>query len=188
MVSVALPTVEPRPRLLPSRIAGACIAATGAGIALTRAPHPLEATLLIALCGVIGWIVAIDIQSLRAPNRIVYPAVAAALAAAALLGSSALAQASAGAVGAFAILLLVALLGRGAMGYGDVKAGALCGATTGLAGLIPMLAVAFVAGGLFAAVLLATRLRGRRDVVAFTPFLAIGVVASLAVSNGYLVT
>lgn len=170
-----------------SWFAGGSIGLAGLMVAVTRGNGPLEAVLAVALCAVIGWIAAIDIQVLRAPNRIVYPSAAGALAGALLVGPGAFADAGAGLALAFIVLLAVAVLGRGAMGLGDVKAGALCGAATGATGTLTMLAAAFVAGGLFAAVLLATRLRNRRDVVAFTPFLAIGVVISLAFSNTYLV-
>ncbi|MCK9520621.1 MAG: A24 family peptidase [Dehalococcoidia bacterium] len=187
MLTASGPPATRRTREFAALAAGLSVAVAALTLALTRAERPLEAAVLVALGCVIGWIVAVDIQSLRAPNRIVYASVVAGLAASALLGREALLDALSGGMLAFLLLLVVALLGRGAMGYGDVKAGALCGITTGIAGAMTMLVVAFVAGGFFAAVLLLARVRGRRDVVAFTPFLALGVLAALATTPGYLV-
>ena len=83
-------------------------------------------------------------------------------------------------------MLLVALLGRGAMGMGDVKVGALCGIVVGLYGVAPMLIFAFIAGALVAAVLLISRVRRRSDTLAFTPFLCVGTLLAMALYPLYL--
>jgi prepilin signal peptidase PulO-like enzyme (type II secretory pathway) len=74
------------------------------------------------------------------------------------------------------------------MGFGDVKYGAVCGLAVGLYGVVPMLVCAFVLGGATAVVILATRLKRRTDVVAFTPFLFAGVLFALVWVRPYLVT
>jgi prepilin signal peptidase PulO-like enzyme (type II secretory pathway) len=50
-----------------------------------------------------------------------------------------------------------------------------------------MLLSGVLGGGVFAAAALAIRIRNRKDVVAFTPFLVLGAMTALALGNGYLV-
>jgi len=147
-------------------------------------PQP---ALLIAYLAVLAVIAVIDLRTLRAPNRIVLPMIAAALVVSLALPRPDALEAVLGALAAFGLLLVVAMAGRGSMGLGDVKYGALCGAAVGLHGVLPMLAFTFVSGGAFALAVLALRLRERRDVVAFTPFLFAGVVFSAIWSPSYLV-
>ncbi|MGE5597574.1 MAG: prepilin peptidase [Hyphomicrobiales bacterium] len=155
--------------------------------AATQAPSAGQAVAIVAAGGLLAWIAANDVVTLRAPNRVVYPAVLGALAVSAAFGPGSLGDAALGGFAAFAAMFAVALLGRGAMGMGDVKVAALCGVLTGVRAVLPMLAITFVAGGLFAALLLALGIRRRKDVVAFTPFLAFGVLLTLAAFDGYLV-
>jgi len=134
------------------------------------------------LCGIAVY----DARTRRAPNRVVYPALALALLASLALGADAAVEALLGGLAAFAVLLVVALVGRGRMGLGDTKVGALCGMAVGLGGLAPMLAISFVSGGAVAAVALGLRLRRREDAIAFTPFLAAGVLGALLWFETYL--
>ena len=92
-----------------------------------------------------------------------------------------------GALVSTALLFVIALFGRGSMGFGDVKYGTVCGAAVGLGGVLPMLAFTFVAGAAVAAFVLLFKLRGRRDVVPFTPFLFAGVLFSVVWSPSYLI-
>ena len=93
-----------------------------------------------------------------------------------------------GGAACFGLLLVAALLGRGAMGYGDVKVGYVCGLLTGPGAVLPLLLFAFLIGSAYAAVALLLRIRGRKDFVAFTPFLVAGVAMALLVSDSaYLV-
>ncbi len=157
-----------------------------AGIAAYKAPDPVRAGLGLAYVGLLLVMAVRDMRTLRVPNRLVFPAMGFTLGTAALLGPGAAFQALGGCFLAGFILFVVALLGRGAMGFGDVKVGAVCGAVVGLAGVVPMLAATFVAGGAFAGVMLALRLRKPKDVVAFTPFLVGATVFTLAYYRLYL--
>lgn len=140
----------------------------------------MQFALTAAALLVLATIAVIDLRTLRAPNRYVLAALVLALSAAlASRSGGTLVDAALGVLLAFVVLLAVALAGRGAMGFGDVKYGAACGAIVGVSGVLPMLMFTFVGGALFAVVMLASRLRSRRDVVAFTPFLLAGVVATL---------
>ena len=146
-----------------------------------------ESMLLAVYLAVLAGIAIHDLRTLRAPNRVVYPAIALAALASLTLGRADAADALLGGAVAFLALLAVTLVSRGSMGLADTKVGALCGMAVGLNAVLPMLAVAFVSGGAVAASVLALRIRGRRDVVAFTPFLAAGVLASVVWFEPYLV-
>ena len=144
--------------------------------------------LLLAYLAALAAIAVVDLRTLRAPNVLVLPALALVLLGAIVLAGPAPREAALGAAVAFAILLLVAVVGRGAMGMGDVKYGAVCGGVVGAGAVLPMLAFTFAGGGVVALAVLALRLRGRKDVVAFTPFLFVGVVFTLLWANPYIVT
>jgi leader peptidase (prepilin peptidase) / N-methyltransferase len=147
----------------------AAVAASDAGIA--------RGAYFVAGLGVLCWIAWFDLRTHRAPNRVVYPATGLALAASLGLGWESALSSLAGSAAAFGIFLLIALVGRGAMGYGDVKVAALAGALVGIKGLLLLLLVTHLVGVLVAVAALGLRLRSRRDEVAFTPFLVLGVVA-----------
>ncbi len=65
----------------------------------------------------------------------------------------------------------------GGMGEGDVKLAALIGLVTGFPLILIALQVAVVFGGLLAILLIALRIRGRKDAMPFGPFLAVGTMA-----------
>jgi Flp pilus assembly protein protease CpaA len=159
---------------------GAGIAVCGAVIVARREPPAGEAVFLTLTLAALALVAAIDIRSLRAPNVIVVPAVVAALSVAFARGSEAGFDALAGGLLVFAALLVVAVVGRGAMGMGDVKAGTIGGIAVGAGGVLPMLVAAFIFGGVVAAVVLLIGYRKRDDAIALTPFLAFGTLAALA--------
>ena len=138
-----------------------------------------QIVLIVAQLAILSWIVLHDLRTLIVPNRYVYPAIALSLVAIAPLGLAAITSVWLGALAAFAAVLAIALVSRGAMGLGDTKVGALCGAIVGLSGVASMLTLTFVSGGLISAGLVLTRVRGRSDAIAFTPFFLVVVVATL---------
>jgi prepilin signal peptidase PulO-like enzyme (type II secretory pathway) len=166
-------------------IAGA-IACTAWTTAIARADDPAHLAAMGSAGTLLAAVAWFDFRTLRAPNLMVLPGLAVVLGTAFLFGTDALFQATAGAAVAFVLMLLIAVIGRGAMGLGDVKFAALTGAVVGLRLVLPALVVAFVIGGLVAAVFLGFRLRRRKDVVAFTPLLAAGAIAAMAFYPGYL--
>lgn len=139
--------------------------------------------LIVAQVAVLGWIVLHDLRTLIVPNRYVYPAIAVSLIAIAPLGLGAITAVWLGALAAFAVVLGIAIVSRGAMGFGDTKVGALCGAIVGLQGVVPMLTLTFVGGGIISVGLLLTRIRSRSDAIAFTPFFLFAVVATLLLTG-----
>ncbi len=143
--------------------------------------------LLLAFVAWLAVIAAIDVRMHRAPNRIVYPSIVLAALAPIPLGWPAVVQALGGGVLAFALLAIVVLAGRGRMGAGDAKVGAVAGLAVGASGVPTLLATAFIGGSAFALVMLGLRVRTRHDVVAFTPMLLAGALAALATQGSYLV-
>jgi leader peptidase (prepilin peptidase)/N-methyltransferase len=71
------------------------------------------------------------------------------------------------------------LAGRDAMGGGDVKLAAMLGAFLGWKALLVSLFVSSVGGGILAAAIIASGLRGRKDPIPFGPFLAAGGAVGL---------
>jgi leader peptidase (prepilin peptidase)/N-methyltransferase len=69
---------------------------------------------------------------------------------------------------------LLGLLGRGALGAGDVKLAIAIGAVLGLPAAIWGLVLGILAGGLGAILLLVTRSATRKDKMAYGPYLAAG--------------
>jgi leader peptidase (prepilin peptidase)/N-methyltransferase len=152
----------------------------------------LEAAAFVAVAStVLGLVAIIDLEHRRIPNVIVLPATAAAFvwifgASAATGDWSALVRALACGAGFFLVLLAIALV-SGGMGFGDVKLGAFIGLVTGRFGVGVAVAGAlggFIFGGLTAVALLVSRRSGRKDTLAFGPWMAAGAVAALFAGEG----
>jgi leader peptidase (prepilin peptidase) / N-methyltransferase len=154
------------------------------GLAWSLPAYLLYAWLLVVVA-------VIDLETLRIPNRLTYPltpVLAALLAAAALLEGvpgAALRAVAAGATG-FAFLLLLALASPRGMGMGDVKLAAFIGLGLGYLGWAHLalgLFLAFASGGAIGMVLIALRIRGRKDQIPFGPYLALGALVAVFVGT-----
>lgn len=77
--------------------------------------------------------------------------------------------------GTFVVLAALSILGRGALGGGDVKMMAVVGLWLGKE-VVLALTTGFILGGVAAVVLLLLRRAGRKDFFAFGPFLIIGTL------------
>lgn len=84
----------------------------------------------------------------------------------------------AGAIG-LAFFFIVFIINPRGMGMGDVKLAGLIGLATGFPLALVALFIGIFIGGLAAVVLLALRMKGRKDVVAYGTFLAIGPIVTL---------
>lgn len=84
-----------------------------------------------------------------------------------------------GAVLGYAIMLLVYALSRGGMGFGDVKFALLFGLYLGPALTALSLLLGFVIGALVGVILLALKVKKRKDAIPFGPFLAIGAYLAM---------
>ena len=83
-----------------------------------------------------------------------------------------------GAIG-LAFFLLVAFINPRGMGMGDVKLAGLIGLVTGFPLVVVALLIGILLGGVAAIVLLSLRLKGRKDVIPYGTFLAIGPIVTL---------
>lgn len=83
-----------------------------------------------------------------------------------------------GAIG-FIIFLVIVLVSRGGMGWGDVKLAALIGLATGFPLVFVAIIMAAILGGIVAVALLIARKRGRREMIPFGPFLAVATMVTL---------
>ncbi|TDE92484.1 prepilin peptidase [Occultella glacieicola] len=157
--------------------AGAAILADGWAELVALAVAALACSLLVV----------VDVATHRLPDVIVVPASAVVLlalvVAAATTGTWAdLLRALAGAAAVGVGLLLLCLASPTGLGLGDVKLGALLGLVLGWTGWAAVAAgvlAAFVLGGLFAVILLATTKADRRTAVAFGPWLIAGAVVGM---------
>jgi leader peptidase (prepilin peptidase)/N-methyltransferase len=90
-----------------------------------------------------------------------------------------------GAVG-FAFFFIVFLINPRGMGMGDIKLAALIGLVTGLPLVIAALLTGILIGGLVAIILLLLGKKGRKDVIPYGTFLAIGPIIALFWGNEIL--
>lgn len=130
----------------------------------------------------------IDLGHHRIPNRILVPGTIVALvllaAGAALRGRLGdLPEALATGLGYFAVLLVAALLTRGAIGMGDVKLAFLLGVFAGFGGwevAVPAGVGAFLLAGLVSVILIALGRLTRNDHIPFGPFMVAAAWIAIA--------
>ncbi len=131
-----------------------------------------------------------DLECQIIPNAVTYPGILAGIVLSAwsgLLVPSIVASAAAGAV-----FLLLSIVSRGGMGGGDVKLAAMIGAFLGTPAAIVALFLSVALGGAAGLLLLALRIRSRKDMIPFGPAMAVGamiaVFGSNAIVHWYLAT
>ena len=159
--------------------------ATGAAFGLLYWYFKLSPELAVALyyfCLLLV-IAIIDLERQLILNWLAYPAIVIALGLSIFASPQALApaisDAAIGGVIGFGVFLLIALLSRGGLGWGDVKMAALMGIMLGWRSALVAFFLAIIAGGLTAIALLATHTRGRKQAIPFGPFLALGAMLAL---------
>ena len=91
----------------------------------------------------------------------------------------------------FGMMLVIYLVTRGGgAGAGDVKLAALLGAMLGFPQIVAGLALGYILGGITAVILLALRIKSRKDPIPFGPALVIGtalvVLGGTGVYSWYL--
>lgn len=121
----------------------------------------------------------IDLEHRVIPNRLVYPAIAAALLAIPLAVGPGPSQALWGGAVGLALLSLIVLVYPEGMGLGDVKLAGLVGLVVGFPLVLLALFLSFVLGGAVGAAALLGRRIGMRDALPFAPFLAVGGMVAL---------
>jgi leader peptidase (prepilin peptidase)/N-methyltransferase len=122
----------------------------------------------------------IDLESQLVLPAVVYPAMAVALILDAFVAQRGILNSLEGAGVGAAIILVPALVTQGGgMGFGDVEIAAFIGLATGFAEVIVGILGGIILGGVVAVLLLATRLKKRKDAIPFGPFLSLAAIAGL---------
>jgi leader peptidase (prepilin peptidase)/N-methyltransferase len=121
----------------------------------------------------------IDLDHHIVPNKIIVPAAVWGVGSAVLIRLSDLPELLAWGGGAFAFLLIAALIYPAGMGMGDVKLAGVMGLYLGSA-VLPALLIGFLSGSIVGGVLLARHGSAARKMgVPFAPFLALGGIVGL---------
>jgi leader peptidase (prepilin peptidase)/N-methyltransferase len=142
-------------------------------------------------------LLVIDLEHGLILNKIVYPALAVALVISIFVPPSQLArisgeaaflmnnlpqlgiaQAAIGGGVGLVVFLLVVIVSRGGMGWGDVKLAALIGLVTGYVVFVALL-IGIILGGLVAVLLLALKIKKRKEAIPFGPFLSLATIVTL---------
>ena len=141
-----------------------------------------DAWYLITTCLYAAFLLAvlvIDFEHRRVLNIMLAPAAVVTLLFSLLPGAPDPLQALLGGALGFGVFLLLALIGRGKMGAGDVKLAGVIGLMTGYPAVIPALVFGVLLGGVGAIILLITRRAGRKGTMAYAPYLALGTIIVL---------
>jgi leader peptidase (prepilin peptidase)/N-methyltransferase len=128
-----------------------------------------------------------DLDTKLIPNRILGPAtgvgvILLVLGALPEISSGSLIEAAIGGVGYFLVMLVLALIVRGGLGFGDVKLAFLIGVFTGYLSVGHVLVSgigSFLIGGIVAVFLLITRKSSRKDAIPFGPFMTIAAILTI---------
>jgi leader peptidase (prepilin peptidase) / N-methyltransferase len=128
----------------------------------------------------------IDLEHGLILNRVVYPAMVVALLLAIypwpwltqVIQPGIASAALGGAVG-FVIFLLIAIISRGGMGWGDVKLVGLIGLATGFPLVLFSIVLGAILGGIVAVALVIARKRTFKQTLPFGPFLALAAMIAL---------
>jgi prepilin signal peptidase PulO-like enzyme (type II secretory pathway) len=131
-------------------------------------------------------IFVIDLEQGLILNKVAYPSMVVALLLALYpwpwfnesMGMRVAYSALGGAIG-FVIFLLIALISRGGMGWGDVKLAALIGLATGFPHVFVAIIMGAILGGIVAVALVIAKRRKRREAIPFGPFLALAAMVTL---------
>lgn len=125
-----------------------------------------------------------DLEHQIIPNAVTYPGIAAGLALSGATGEFMPSLVAAAAAGV--IFLVLGIVSRGGMGGGDVKLAAMIGAFLGTPAVIVALFLAVALGAAAGLVLLALRLRSRKDMIPFGPAMAAGAMIAVFGSSAII--
>ncbi len=132
-----------------------------------------------AYCSLLLLIAVIDLEHSLVPNVLVGFGLALALGVNIWRTAPGLKTALLGATLGGAIFLLLALVRRDALGWGDVKLAFLIGMMTGFPWVLEALTLGILLGGLAAGLLLLTRTRRPKEYMPYAPYLVAGSIITL---------
>ena len=168
---------------LPSTgVRGVVVAVVGAGVAAAVLLHygaTSRGAVAASLAALLVVLSAIDLERRVLPNAIVLPAIAVALPLQALLSPGRLLEWTLAAFGAALVLLLPLLAGRAGVGMGDVKLAFLLGLVLGQGVLLAIVVASLAVLPAALALLARHGPPAMRMGVPFGPFLSLGAVVAL---------
>lgn len=163
--------------------------ANGALFACLYSQYGMGAELAVTAfyCCLFIVLMVIDLEHGLILNRIVYPAMVAALLISVVFsvflpGLAIVPGIKDSAIGGgigFGLALLVVIFSRGGMGLGDVKMAALMGFAIGFPAIFFTLILAAIIGGIVAAVLLLAKKKKRKEGIPFAPILSLATITTL---------
>lgn len=150
------------------------------GVAAARAVDGRHFALMALFGTIFLALAATDLERHLLPNRVMYPALALALAVSWLWpGRAPVSGLEGGAVGFFVMLMIFLVLPG--FGFGDVKLEGLIGLVVGLPAVLSALLIGVILGGVGAAGLLLTRRAGMKSAIAYGPYLAGGAIIEMLI-------
>jgi leader peptidase (prepilin peptidase) / N-methyltransferase len=159
------------------------------GLAFWRYGLSLDLAIVLVYCCFFMVILVTDMEHGLILNRVVYPGLALALMVSILLtifpqatAVPAIKEAAIGGGIGLGLFLLVFLVSRGGMGLGDVKMAAFIGLVTGYHVFIALL-LAIIVGALVSILLLALKIKKRKESIPFGPFLSLAAIATMLWGN-----
>ena len=130
-------------------------------------------------------LVAIIISIFLPPSRLIYPSGVVPLPVSDFLPQLGIVQAAIGGGIGLVLFLLIVVISRGGMAWGDVKMAALIGIVTGYL-ILPALLMAVIFGGLVAGILLLLKIKKRKESIPFGPFLSLATIVTLLFGGNIL--
>jgi leader peptidase (prepilin peptidase)/N-methyltransferase len=130
-------------------------------------------------------VVILTISVFLPPSKVVYSSGSAAFLISTFLPQPGIVQAAIGGGIGLGLFLLIVLISKGGMGWGDVKMAALIGIVTGYLIFVALL-LAVIFGGLIAGILLLLKIRKRKEGIPFAPFLSLGAMVTLLFGSNIL--
>lgn len=129
-------------------------------------------------------VTVIDFEHHRVLNIMLAPAAIVVVAVSLLPGGPQPLDMLLGGVVGFGLFLLLAIIGRGALGMGDVKLAGVVGMMLGYPGVLTALAIGAILGAAGALFLLVSRRATRKTAIAYAPYLAVGALITMWTLGG----
>jgi leader peptidase (prepilin peptidase) / N-methyltransferase len=139
----------------------------------------IDLPIVLFYCCLFIILMVVDLEHNLILNKVTYPAMVVALIISVFTPDPGIVDAAIGGGIGLGLFLLVALISRGGMGWGDVKMAALIGLVTGYPLIFIALVLAIIFGGLVAIMLLLFKKKGRKEGIPFGPYLSLAAIATL---------